>query len=81
MKSKDIFTFILVAVVSGVLSIVISNMLITGNTDKEQTVEVIEPIVSDFQRPPVEYYNSDSVNPTQTIEIGSETQSQPFGEQ
>jgi hypothetical protein len=81
MKSKDKFTLIAIAVFSGVASIILSGMFIGGDGNKDQTVEVITPITAELQVLPTEYYNSNAVNPTQTIEIGGENTRQPFGSQ
>jgi hypothetical protein len=79
MKSKDILTIVVVAIVSAVFSIVLSNVLINSESNKNQTAEVIPVISSDFERPPEEYFNTESINPTQTIQIGEENTEQPFG--
>lgn len=81
MKSKDVFTIIIVAVVSIVLSVIASNILINNDKNRSQKVEVIEPITAELQRPPTEYYNSSAINPTQTIQIGGGGTNQPFGSQ
>lgn len=77
MKSKDIGLIAIIAVFSAIISIIASNYLIPSG-DKQQSVEVIGPISSDFQRPPDEYYNQDSINPTQEIKIGEDENSKPF---
>jgi hypothetical protein len=79
MKKKDIFTIVIVGIFSAVFSIVISNLLINNEDNRSETVEVIPVISSSFERPPEEYFNSESINPTQTIQIGEENASQPFG--
>lgn len=79
MKSKDILTIVVVAVVSAGLSIILSNILINSEGNKNQTVEVVPVISAEFERPSNEYFNSESINPTKTIQIGEENASQPFG--
>jgi len=79
MKNKDIFTIVVVAIFSAVFSVIISNLLINNEDNRSETVEVIPAISSSFERPPEEYFNSESINPTQTIQIGEENASQPFG--
>lgn len=77
MKSKDIGLILFVALVSAILSIILSN-LIVPSADRSQAVETVEVITSDFQRPPSQYFNSESVNPTQEIRIGQDEGSNPF---
>lgn len=77
MKSKDIGILAVVAIVSGAFALLISGWLIPDG-DKKQTVEVIQPISSSFERPPKEYFNQDSVNPTKEIQIGQDPGSNPF---
>ena len=81
MQSKDKFTIIVIAVISGVASIILSGMFISGDGNKGQTVEVITPITAELQELPFEYFNSNAINPTQTIQIGGENTNQPFGSQ
>jgi hypothetical protein len=80
MKSKDIGLIVVIALISAVLSIVVSNFIIPSS-DREQTVETVGPINSEFQRPPEAYFNSESINPTQEIEIGQDENNNPFGNQ
>ncbi len=79
MKSKDILTFVVVGAVSMIISVLISNNFLATPEDREQRVEVVEPISSDFERPPEAYFNSDALNPTKTIEIKADPDSKPFG--
>lgn len=79
MKTKDIGLIAVIAIISGALSIVASNFLIPS-ADKEQKVETVGAINSEFQRPPKEYFNQDSVNPTREITIGEDPNSKPFQE-
>lgn len=79
MNSKDIITIVVVAIVSAFLSLILSSMLFNSEDSRSQTVEVVPVISAEFERPPEEYFNSESINPTQTIQIGEENASQPFG--
>lgn len=81
MKSKDIFLLIVIGIFSAVISIIVSNLFINTDTNRSQNVEVVSPISADLERPPKEYYNGDSINPTQTIQIGDDSSTQPFGRQ
>lgn len=78
MKQKDILLLIVVAIVSGVLSFVLSNVLFSSPEKRSQKVEVVDKISSDFPRPNKEYFNAESINPAQLVEIGKSTNPNPF---
>ena len=78
MKTKDLSLIAVVAIFSSMTSILLTKFLITTEENRTQTAEVVEPIVTDFIRPPAEYFNKDSINPTRIIEIGPNTDSKPF---
>jgi len=79
MKSKDIYVIILIGVFSTVVSMVLSSVFIGSEENRSETVEVIPVISSELQRPSSEYFNSESINPTKTIQIGGEVSPTPFG--
>ena len=81
MKSKDKMTIVAVVIFSAIVSIVLSNILMNKEKNKNQSIEIVTPISAELQRPPAEYYNANSINPTQTIQIGGNNTSQPFGSQ
>jgi len=80
MKQKDYMLIAVIAIFSGAISILLSSSFISSG-DKTQTAEVVEPLNSEFSRPSKEYYNSNSVNPTQEIRIETDPGSQPFADQ
>lgn len=80
MKQKDMAVIILVVVLSGVLSFIISNKLFAIPQDQQAEVEVIEPITADFTQPDTRYFNSKSFNPTESIKIGDDENPTPFDE-
>lgn len=75
---KDAFTIFIVAVISAVLSIIVSGLFISTSKDRSQKVEVADPIVTTFDEPSKDYFNSNSINPSQTIQIGTDPNSNPF---
>ena len=79
MKSKDFAVLFMVAVVSGVISIILSGMIFSKPADRKQSAEVVEIITTTFDRPDSTYFNSNSVNPAQDIQIGKDPNSNPFG--
>lgn len=78
MKKKDISLLLVVAFVSVVASILLSGVFFSTPEDRAQKVEVVEPILTTFERPDKTYFNSNSVNPTQNIQIGTDPNSKPF---
>jgi hypothetical protein len=81
MKSKDFTLLVVIGIVSGFLSLLFSNFFLAPAENRKTEVEVVEPIVSEFNRPSKDYYNDTSLNPTQTIRIRQETNTNPFGGQ
>lgn len=81
MKQKDIALVIIIVFVSGVISFVLSNAIIGSPKKLQEKVEVVGPITSEFNQPSEKYFNKDSTNPTQLIQIGEDPNQQPFREQ
>ena len=77
MKQKDIIVIIVVVAVSGMLAIVTSKVVIHGS-DKQQEVEAVQAITSDFPSPDARFFNKDSIDPTLPISIGDNTNTDPF---
>lgn len=77
MKQKDIAVIILVGGISAVASLFLSNLIIGTPKTKAVEVEVVEKISTEFAELDKRYFNGDSINPTQLIEIkGNDTK--PF---
>ena len=77
MKQKDIALIVVVAIVSAVIALVLSNLLF-GPSRSQQKAEVVDPITAAFQTPDKRYFNANSVDPTQTITIGTPSNQTPF---
>lgn len=77
MKKNDLFVIIAVAVFAGILSLVASNLLFTPKSTKDLTAQRIDTIQSSFQQPDKRYFNTESINPTQLIQIGDSPSNQP----
>jgi flagellar basal body-associated protein FliL len=81
MKQKDIVLIIVVAFVSAVAALVLSNFLFGSPSRSQQKAEVVDPITANFQAPDRRYFNKDSIDPTQTITIGNgQTNQTPFNQ-
>lgn len=78
MKQKDILLVALVVFISGIFSFILSNLVVGSPSSQKQEVEVVEPISADFTSPDDQYFNDQSINPTQTIRIGENPNPQPF---
>ncbi len=78
MKQKDIMLIVVVIVVSAVMSVVLSNVLITAPKHRQEQVEVVDPITADFPQLDKKYFNDKSIDPTQLIKIGDNSNKQPF---
>lgn len=78
MKQKDIALIIVVVVISGIISYLLSNMLITNDENRSTEVEVVEAITSELTEPSTNYFNEKAINPTQLILIGDSDNPQPL---
>ncbi len=74
MKKSDIFTIILIASVSVLISFFITSSIFEGIAKEESTVRSIEKIDSVIEEPDPEVFNSSSINPTVEVHIGSESE-------
>lgn len=80
MKQKDFLIIIVVAIVSGVIAFFISNAFFSTSADRSQKVEEIDKISADFPTPNKRFFNTESVNPTQQVEIGTGGTDNPFND-
>ena len=80
MKQKDILLIVVVVVVSGVFSYTLSNFLVASPKNRNEQVEVVEPISADFNTPKKDdkYFNAQAIDPTLIIKIGDSNNQQPF---
>lgn len=78
MKQKDIALIIIIVFISGIASFFISNTLFASSSSRQQKVEKVEAITADFPSPSKKYFNSQSIDPTQLIQIGNSTNPDPF---
>ena len=78
MKQKDIALIAVIAIISAVVSFLVSNKLFVTPSNRQQQVEVVDPINASFQQPDKKYFNSNSIDPTQEPQIGSDNNQNPF---
>ena len=83
MKQKDIALIIIVVFISAVFSLIISNYLFASPNNRQENVEVVEPISAEFKVPKSDdkYFNAQAIDPTQIIKIGDNNNQQPFNSQ
>lgn len=72
MKQKTILTVIVVSIVSIIVAYFSSNLLFRSPKNREQKVEKVEQISTDFKNPDKTYFNEKSIDPTQIIKIGGQ---------
>lgn len=78
MKQKDIALIIVIAFISAVVSFFVSNKLFVTPANRQQQVEVVDPINATFQNPDPKYFNGSSIDPTQDSHIGANSNKDPF---
>lgn len=76
-KSKDAVLILGIVIIASIISFTISNIIFKVKKVRT-TVEIVEPITSDFPLPDQAYFNSNSIDPTVTITIGGGSQPNPF---
>jgi hypothetical protein len=79
MKQNDIILVAVCVVVGGTFSLVISNMLF-GSSKRQEKVEVVEKITSEFIQPSSKYFNATAINPTHQIQIDNNSTPIQFGQ-
>jgi hypothetical protein len=78
MKQKDIALIVVIVFFSAVVSLFISKAIFASPKNRQQEVEVVQPITADFPDPDTRYFNEHSFDPTQQINIGQGTNPDPF---
>jgi hypothetical protein len=76
MKQKDLITIIFISVISAGFSFLIANFLFGNVAKNKLNAAYVTPIKSDFILPSSVYFNSNSIDLTQTITIGATPSSQ-----
>jgi hypothetical protein len=78
MKQKDIALIIIIVAISAIASLLVSKALFVSPKNRQQKVEVVQPITADFPRPDRQFFNSQANDPTKLITIGQNSNSNPF---
>lgn len=77
MKKNDFMVMIAVAVFAAIFSLVLST-LVFPKSSKQLKAQKIDVVQSAFQNPDKKYFNPNSINPTQLIQIGDSPNNKPF---
>lgn len=80
MRKKDLPIIIVIVVVSAIISYYISGKIIVPPKNRQQQVDVVQAINSNFTTPDPAYFNSKSIDPTQLITIGQNSNTNPFND-
>jgi hypothetical protein len=78
MKKRDISLILVVVIISGFASFFISRWAFASTSKRQEKVEVVDAITTDFNLPEARYFNNQSINPTQLIQIGENANQTPF---
>lgn len=78
MRQKDMFVILAVVIFSAVLSVFVSKLLFNKPQNRRVEVEVVQPIAPEFPPPDKRYFNASSIDPTQSIVIGTSNNPDPF---
>lgn len=78
MKQKDIALIVIIVIISAVVSLLLSNRIFVSPKNRQQQVEVVQRISSDFPKPDDRFFNNQAFDPTKQITIGQNTNPQPF---
>jgi hypothetical protein len=78
MKQKDIMLIAVIAIISGFASFFISRLIFANPTNRQQKIEIVDTITADFPTPSPKYFNSNSINPSQIIQVGDGNNPNPF---
>ena len=78
MKQKDIAVIIVVAFISAVISFLVTDKLFVTPANRQQAVEVVDVITTDFKLPDSRYFNKNSIDPTVQSQLGTATNQTPF---
>lgn len=78
MKQKDIAVIIIIAFLSAIASFLLSNKLFVTPANRQQKVQVVDAVSADFKLPDSRFFNSQSINPTMSSNLGNNTNQNPF---
>lgn len=78
MKQKDLTLIIIVVFFSVIISLFVSKAIFASPKNRQQEVDIVQPISSAFPQPDNRYFNSTTYDPTQVITISPNNNTNPF---
>lgn len=78
MKQQNLAIFGAVAFMSIVFALLITTSLFAPEKSQRMEAESVDPISSNFPSLNKKYFNANSINPVQTIQIGDNPNENPF---
>ena len=82
MKQKDVAALIVVVALAGLFAFFICSKFISPPKNRQQEVEIVQPIEAAFNVPKdKKNFNDTATNPTKLIEIGPNSNGQPFAKE
>jgi hypothetical protein len=78
MKQKDIALIIVIAAISGFISFFAARFLFATPANRQQKVEVVDKITSEFPTPSPKYFNPNSIDAAQLIQVTDNQNPNPF---
>lgn len=78
MKQRDIALIAVIIFFSAIISLLLSKAIFVSPKNRQQEVEVVQPISADFSKPDSRYFNDKSFDPTRQITIGQNANPNPF---
>ncbi|HXR49802.1 MAG TPA: hypothetical protein VN778_02145 [Verrucomicrobiae bacterium] len=78
MKPKDVALIGVIVFISAIVSWFASSAIFVKPKDRQQQVEVVQQITTDFPQPDTHYFNNSAFDPTKLITIGKNNNTSPF---
>ena len=78
MKQKDLALIIVIVFISAIVSLFVSKAIFASPKNRQQPVEVVQPITADFPAPDTHYFNGSAFDPTKPITISQNANPDPF---
>ncbi len=78
MKQKDIALIGVIIFISALVAFLISKSIFGAPQSSQMQAESVQPIVSSFPAPDKAYFNDQAFDPTQTITITQNANTDPF---
>ena len=78
MRQKDLALIGVIIFISAIVSLFVSKAVFAPPKNRQQQVEVVQPITDTFPQPDSHYFNSTAFDPTKLITIGQNNNNDPF---